>query len=93
MPLIRLNLRLMKFFFNYNSTILVKGSPISKALTVQSKVAFFPKRLILLSILLYGQFIHHTQINLRPNKQLLSTQQHLISHFWLLSGLIQFASL
>ena len=26
------------------------------------------RRLIILTILLYNQFIHHTQINLRPNK-------------------------
>ena len=38
-------------------------------------MAILSRRLILLAILLYEQFIHYTKINLRPNKQLLSTQQ------------------
>ena len=43
----------------------VKGSPISKALVfknlpVQIKMAILSRRLILLAILLYEQFIHYT---------------------------------
>ena len=53
----------------------VKGSPISKA-PVQTHMAILARRLILLAILLFEQFIHLTQINVHPNKQLLSTQQH-----------------
>ena len=34
---------------------------------------------------LYQQFIHHTLINLRPNEQLLSTQQHAYQSFWVTS--------
>ena len=39
------------------------------------------RRLILLAILLYEQFIHLTQVNLHPNIQFLSTQQHANHHF------------
>ena len=35
----------------------------------------------LLAILLNEQFIHHTQINLRPNKQLLGTQKQAYPSF------------
>ena len=43
---------------------------------VQTKMAILSRRLMLLAaILLYEQFINYTKINLRPNKQLLSTQQ------------------
>ena len=35
---------------------------------------------MVLAILLYGQFIHRTQINLCPNMQFLSTQQRA---YWL----------
>ena len=34
-----------------------------------------------MAILLYGQFIHLTQITFRPNIQLLSTQQHAYQSF------------
>ena len=44
-------------------------------------MAILSRRLILLAILLYEQFVHHTQINLRPNTQLLSTQQHAYQSF------------
>ena len=63
----------------------IKGSLISKALyenlPVQTKLAILSRRLILLAILLYEQFVHHTQINLRPNKQPLSTQKHAYQSF------------
>ena len=39
------------------------------------------RRPILLAILLYEQFIHLTQINLHPNIQFLSTQQHAYQSF------------
>ena len=42
-------------------------------------------RRITLAILLEGQFIHLTQISLCPNIQLLSTQQHAFSRFWVTS--------
>ena len=40
------------------------------------KIAILSRRPILLVILLYEQFLHLTLINLHPNTQLLSTQQH-----------------
>ena len=42
------------------------------------------RRLILLAILLYEAFLHLAQINLHPNKQFLSTQQHAYQSFLLL---------
>ena len=45
-------------------------------LPVQTKMAILSRRPILLAILLYEQFLHLTLINLHPNMQLLSTQQH-----------------
>ena len=84
----------------------VKGSPISKALTCmkiylnKQKVTVLSRRPILQSgyrILLYERFIHLTRINLRPNVQVFSTctqqRDYCISHFWLLPGLVPFASL
>ena len=54
----------------------------------------FVKETDTLAILLYEQFIHLTQVNLHPNIQFLSTQQYAITiFFWLLPGLIPFASL
>ena len=44
-------------------------------------MAILSRRLILLAILLYEQFINYTQINLLPYKQLLSTQQHAYQSF------------
>ena len=41
---------------------------------VQTKMAILSRRL--LAILLYEQFLHLTKINLHPNTQLWSTQQH-----------------
>ena len=38
-------------------------------------------RLKLLAILLHEQLIHHKQVNLCPNKQLLNTQQHAYQSF------------
>ena len=60
---------------------------LSKALTrmnfflCKQKMAIFSWRRIPLVILLYGQFIHLTQIALHPNTQLLSTQQHAYQSF------------
>ena len=66
-------------------------------LPVQTKMAILSRTLILLATMLYEQFIHHTQINLRPNKQLLSTQQHayqsFLSYFLLLFHLRHFGML
>ena len=47
-------------------------------LPVQTKMAILSRRLVLLAIFFHEQFIHHKQImiNVRTNKQLLSTQQH-----------------
>ena len=53
----------------------LKSSYLYENLPVQAEMAILSRTLILLAILLFEQFIHHTQINLRPNKQLLSTQQ------------------
>ena len=44
-------------------------------------MAILSRRQIPLDILLYEQFIPHTQITLRPNMQLLSTQQHAYQSF------------
>ena len=46
-----------------------------KKLPVQTKMAILSRTLILLTILLYEQFIHYTQVNLSANMQFLSTQQ------------------
>ena len=59
---------------------------------VQKKIAILSKRQILLAILLYEQFIHLTQVTLRPNIQFFSTQQRAYQSFWLLPGLIPFTS-
>ena len=45
-------------------------------------MAILSRRPILLVILLYEQFIHLTQINLRPNKKFLRTQQHAYQSFF-----------
>ena len=64
-----------------------KGTPISKALTCttiilnKQKMAILSRRLTLLAIILHEQCTHHKQINLRQNKQLLSTQQHAYQSF------------
>ena len=44
-------------------------------------MAIISRRPIRLAILLYEQFLHLTQINLHPNTQLLSTQQHAYQSF------------
>ena len=44
-------------------------------------MAILSWRWIPLAILLYEQFIHLTQITLRPNIQLLGTQQHAYQSF------------
>ena len=38
----------------------------------KSKMAFLSRILILLAILLYDQYIHHTQASICPNEQYLS---------------------
>ena len=58
-----------------------KGMLLSKALTcmqffMYNKMAMLSRIQIPLAILMYEQFIHLTQITLRPNIQLLSTLQH-----------------
>ena len=62
-----------------------------KSYLCKQKMAILSRRPILLAVLLYEQFIHFTQIDLRPNIQFVSSQQR--DHFWLLPGLIPFASL
>ena len=71
--------RSLEFCSDFSTSMsLLKDWPITKALTcmknlpVQTKMAILSRRLILLAILLYE---HYTQIILRPDKQLLSTQQ------------------
>ena len=58
-----------------------KSSDLYENLPVQTKMAILSRRLILLAIFSYEQFIHYTHINLRPNKQLLSTQQQAYQSF------------
>ena len=68
--------------------ILFKGTPNTKDLTFmkiylyQQKMAFFSRRPIFLAILLNKQFMHLAQINLHPDTQLLSTQQHAYTSFF-----------
>ena len=64
----------------------LKSSYLYENLPVQTKMAILSRTLILLAILLYEQFIHHTQINLRSNKLLLNTQQHAYQSFFLVTS-------
>ena len=50
-------------------------------LPAKSKMAFLSTILILLAILLYEQYIHHTQARIRPNMQYLSAQQYAYQSF------------
>ena len=64
----------------------LKEMLLSKALTCMNfssinKNGFLSWRRIPLAILMYEQFIHLTQITLRPNIQLLSTQRHAYQSF------------
>ena len=52
-----------------------------KSLLVKTKTAFLSRKLILLAILLHGQFIHYTQIILHPNIQLFNAQQRAFQSF------------
>ena len=52
-----------------------------KFLPVKTKMAFLSRILALLAILLYKQYIHHTQATLRPNRQYLSAQQYAYQSF------------
>ena len=73
---------------NYNA---FKGDANHKShylyenLPVLSKMAFLSRILILLAILLYEQYIHHTQASVCPKMQFLSAQyyayQSLLSYF------------
>ena len=67
--------------------ILIMGSPTSKALTCMKIYLYKQKWQYFFND---EQFIHHTQINLSPNTQFFSTQQHA---YQLLPGLLPFASL
>ena len=58
-----------------------KSSYLYENLPVQTKMEILSGKLILLAMLFYEQFIHYTQINLCPNKQLLSTQQQAYQSF------------
>ena len=49
--------------------------------TCTKEIGNFCQEDILLAILLYEQFIHHTQINLCPKMQVFSTQQHAYQSF------------
>ena len=48
---------------------------------VKYKMALLSRILILLAILLYEQYTHHTQASLRPNTQYLSAQQYAYQSF------------
>ena len=52
-----------------------KSSYLFENLPVQTEIAFCQGP-IFIATLLYEQFLHLIQINLHPNTQLLSTQQH-----------------
>ena len=54
-------------------------------LPVQTEMAILSRRPILLAILLYEQFVHLTQNNLRPNIQFLSTQHPAYQSFFVTS--------
>ena len=53
-----------------------KSHYLYENLPVKSKMAFLLRILILLAILLYAQYIHHTQASICPNIQFLSAQQY-----------------
>ena len=68
-----------------------KSTDIGKSLTVLNlykkspvklKMAFQSRILILLATLLYEQYMHYTQANIRPNLQYLSTQQYAYQSFY-----------
>ena len=73
--------------------ILFKGMLDTKDLTFitiylyQQKWHYFSRRPIFLAILLNKQFLHLKHINLHPNTQLLSTQQHAYTSFLVTSWL------
>ena len=50
-------------------------------LPAKSKMAFLSRILILLAIMLYVQYMHHTQASIRPNMQYLSAQQYAYKSF------------
>ena len=51
------------------------------------KWRFLSERLMVLTLLLYEQFIHQTQVILCPNMQFLSTQQRAYQSYQVISGL------
>ena len=67
---------LIYFFKGLSKTSLDMPIMFMKIYLYKQKRHFLSGRLIVLAILLYDQFIHHTQMDLHPNAQFLSTQQH-----------------
>ena len=60
----------------FKGTLNTKDLNFMKIYLYQQKWQFFSSRPIFLAILLNEQFLHLAQINLHPNTQLLSIQQH-----------------
>ena len=52
-----------------------------KNFPAKSKMAFLSRILILLAILLYEQYIHHTQASICPSMQFLSAQKYAYQSF------------
>ena len=71
-----------------------KSSYVYELFPVPTIMAIFSRTRIPLAILMHEQFIHLTQITLRPNIQLLSNPQHAYQSFFvLLSAFTPFAIL
>ena len=56
-------------FYTHKGSSDRKSTYLYENLPVNTKMEFLSRKLILLAILLHGQFIHHTQISLYPNTQ------------------------
>ena len=70
-----INVNLLTVYQSISKDVIniLKGSPTTKAsnciknLPVKTKMALLSRKSIFLAILLHGQFIHYTQLNLHPN--------------------------
>ena len=69
-------IQLKEVYFNFKGSPTTKANTcIYKSLPVKTKIAFLSMKLILLAMLLHGQFIHYTQISLYPNIHFCDAQQ------------------
>ena len=82
MPIVVLDIELRQINIVPLPFLRGRRSYLYENLPVQTKMAILSRRPILLAILMNEQFLHLTQINLHPNAQLLSTQQHAYQSFF-----------